>query len=717
MNPQGWKVFLLAFGLSGLLGRTVQAGEVIRVGTASNSVIAVVVETGPGEADPSQDPSLWTVNGQAPLRVGRMSAPWYEGTAADNYPITMRHHIYLQLSSSFVKNRTYRIQTPYGPTNLTFNSRHTLCESIHVNQVGYSQDSTVRYANIGIFLGDLGPQKLGSDPVNFVVRNQRTRRRAIAGTVTFWGDDTGTTKASGEYVYRIDLSRLPKGGPYYIVVKGFGRSYPFGVGGKYSNYLNYVHTRGLYHQRCGIALEEPYTDFVRGACHTTVEVTDAEPPGFIHEEGPVRPLRGGYHDAGDFDHRFSHVLIPAWMLNLYDAFPQKFRDGDYDIPESGNGIPDWLDEALWGVLLWENLQENDGGVRAGSETNAHPAYGIVNAATDPLIYRTFRRDGSTTAVSAGLFAQASRLVRPFDPEHADVLAGRAVRAWNWVVNNNPPSAHAAQRMYGSLQLYLLTGEQKYHQAFLANADYILNQAGWPEQYFPPFFNLNTIEDGMVFSPYFTGYLFTDRPTDKTVRDELLNMLSEKAARTLSSLAGQPYPLGPAGTIAWGAATAQGKYADPAIYMYRVTGDQVYLDAASQLADYSLGLNPLGKVYVTGLGQNPPNNPLQLDTFFTEQAGLGRVPGIVVYGPFANPSSISYQKLVWERVFPRWQSLPEQRRYSEGWSLIPVNEFTTWETLAPNACMYAFLADGAAQSANSASSRHRRKHGRNGNRGR
>ncbi len=126
-------------------------------------------------------------------------------------------------------------------------------------------------------------------------------------------------------------------------------------------------------------------------------------------------------------------------------------------------------------------------------------------------------------------------------------------------------------------------------------------------------------------------------------------------------------------------------------MYRLTGEQKYLDGISQLADYALGLNPLGKSYVTGLGENPPHNPLHLDSYFTYKKGLGNVPGIVIYGPVVSPDNADYTKVVWEKVYPEWFTLPEQKRYTEGWSLVIANEFTTWETMALNVCMHGFLS--------------------------
>ena len=69
-----------------------------------------------------------------------------------------------------------------------------------------------------------------------------------------------------------------------------------------------------------------------------------------------------------------------------------------------------------------------------------------------------------------------------------------------------------------------------------------------------------------------------------------------------------------------------------------------------------------------------------------------MPGIVIYGPTERVSDRDYQTIVWKKVYPAWMELPEQRRYSEGWSQIRVQEFTT-RRIASQACLYAFLAYG------------------------
>src|SRR5258708_12120828 len=76
-----------------------------------------------------------------------------------------------------------------------------------------------------------------------------------------------------------------------------------------------------------------------------------------HEGRPLNPfakslikdLRGGWYDAGDFNKYTSwaarYIIV---LLQAYEEHPQAFSD-DYGIPESGNGVPDILDEVKWGL--------------------------------------------------------------------------------------------------------------------------------------------------------------------------------------------------------------------------------------------------------------------------------------------------------------------------------------------------------------------------------
>jgi hypothetical protein len=58
-------------------------------------------------------------------------------------------------------------------------------------------------------------------------------------------------------------------------------------------------------------------------------------------------LKGGWFDAGDYNKYVNFAYEPIHDLLLaYVERPYVFGD-DYNIPESGNGVPDILDEVKW----------------------------------------------------------------------------------------------------------------------------------------------------------------------------------------------------------------------------------------------------------------------------------------------------------------------------------------------------------------------------------
>ena len=204
-----------------------------------------------------------------------------------------------------------------------------------MNQVGYSKLATSRFANFGAYLGDGG--SLTFDPLpNYEVIHEQSGAVVTSGQAVYVKDDTALQGiTSGEHVYRLRLDTVPEGGPYFVSIPGAGRSRSFGVGDEYSRQIAYVATRGLYHQRCGIALERPYTEFTRETCHTHVADTRT-PWNDGHLKVPagsaMQPMRGGYHDAGDYDRRPYHTIVPLLMLTYFEAFPTRFVDKQYNIP-------------------------------------------------------------------------------------------------------------------------------------------------------------------------------------------------------------------------------------------------------------------------------------------------------------------------------------------------------------------------------------------------
>lgn len=722
-----------------------QTQTITNVQTASNHVIVVYLETDWININAYHrtfyydsvrpETTNWFVNDETPTSVGYASTvvdekkvKMYNGD--EYYPIKIRHAIYLSLNNNLSENQTYHITSPYEDTTFTFREREIFCESIKVNQVGYAKGCTERYANFGVYRGTDGSELLTGKNTFYVV-DIESGYSVMQGTLSYWGEDTTYNEASsGEFAYRMDISALPMG-YYYIVIEGIGRSYSFGVGDPYSREILKTHIRGMYHQRCGIALKEPYTNYTRGVCHQEVAFTKYagngnEGEGFITvpENAEMHQIIGGYHDAGDFDRRVYHTTISLMMLNYYEAFKDHFVDDQYNIPESGNGIPDFLDEALWGMLIWENLQldasnsdnpDEYGGVMGGTETSCHPGYGIDRADWENggnQRYGTYAVYERTTLAAAGFFAQASRLLRDYDDEHAAALLTRAQLAWQYSERNNF-NTRKGFKMYAALQLYLATAtsdslqdmQNPFHQEFLTIAqEQIINGGSWPYQYIPG----NSA--ACIQTTHFISYLIYDGFRDETMVEALYNRLKQGADQggyMQWTIENYPYPQGATCFIGIGAGSAQGRYAEPAAFMYRLSETdaekQKYYNIVSQLGDYSLGLNPLGKSYVTGLGSDQVQSPLHLDSYFTKygvlpqggtQTAIGNVPGIVVYGFTTDNSTAAYHRAVTDFVYPEWNSLPGQRRWTDGWSAIALNEFTTHETMVWNTCMYSVLYDAS-----------------------
>ncbi|HSO88907.1 MAG TPA: cellulase N-terminal Ig-like domain-containing protein, partial [Draconibacterium sp.] len=246
------------------------------------------------------DLSQWKINGKSAKSINK-----YVMQAK-----SCNHHIYLE-TEKLVAGKKYKVETPFGNREFTFNDREIFCESIKTNQVGYSVLSKVRYANFAIWLGTGGSRKIEGELPVYEVFENGSGKTVIKGKLIEIGNDV----SAGGFVYRIDLSDIHEGGPYKIAVEGFGCSYPFGVGGEFSKMLAHTLFRAQYLQRCGCPINEP--DIRKHACHTLIYDVDG-PIGEANIDvvGNERTFKvyGGYHDAGDADRRAYHLSNP--ILNL-----------------------------------------------------------------------------------------------------------------------------------------------------------------------------------------------------------------------------------------------------------------------------------------------------------------------------------------------------------------------------------------------------------------
>ena len=646
--------------------------------SASNNVLVVFIKGDSRDANAIsiEDISRWKINGEP------ASAIYKYATMADPFD----HHIYLK-TSKLEEGKRYRVETPYGDRDIEFRDKEIFCEAIKTNQAGYSARSRRRYANFALWLGTGGSGRIEGALPEYAVWNSRTGETVTIGRLEEISADAG----SGDCVYRINLAGVPEGGPYKITVKGYGTSHPFGVGGEFSRRLAYTIFRAQYLQRCGCPIARP--GIRKKPCHTLIYDVDG-PIGEanIDVKGDERTFRvyGGYHDAGDADRRAYHMSNPIINLMIYEAFPRYFSDGQFDIPGKfddiynitgyTNGIPDIIDEAAWGSLVWEYLQNEDGSIHFGTETRRYPEPFAAPLDQDDKKYGTVKIDDRATCTGAGLFMHLARIIQRYDAKRSKELARRADQAKQF----GDKAMAAPERLYYHIQRFLLYREEADHQRIRE----LYRIAGGLKDnvYETPGYSLNN--DRFDNPAYILSYILHKKAgTDPEIVQFFKNAIKDAADANIEELRGHAYPVGnnPDGR-AWGHNVRQPQYAAAPLLQWVLSGDQKYFDAASELMDYKLGLNPIGISYVTGLGFHQVHNIHDRESAYMASIGQGSKPGITAFGPGIAG---------WNRnvpVIPSVSSLPKERQYVDDREIISFNEFTIFETMHYDA-LYTVIAGG------------------------
>jgi endoglucanase len=648
------------------------------VRTASNTVLVAYFKSTVIKADEvnTASPAAWKLNGQPVAAINKFVT---EADACD-------HHIYLQVPT-LVNGTTYKLETPHGDSTFVFDDHKIFCESIKTNQNAYSALSKVRYANFAIWLGDGGAKQISGSLPEYSVFQLSDGKEIAHGTLQQVGKDKDAS--SGDYVYRIDLAAVPEGGLYKIAVKGYGCSYPFGVGGDFSRRLGYVAFRSLYHQRCGCPIVEPYAwNIKKEPCHTTLyRMNDPIREASLVVTGtePTFTAYGGYHDAGDADRRTYHMDVTSTLLTTYEAFPELFTDDQFNIPDKfdatfhilgkGNGIPDIIDEAEWGGMFWLYMQEPSGAIHWGIETKGYSPFTTYDK--EDHRFGTEVLDTRTDGFAAGMWMHLARILKPYKPERAAEFQKHAEMA----IAAGGTAIRPTHRLYYAVQKYLLTGDEAAHKLvkdLSANA-----VTGYPQTYNG---SCESFADRAWLASFFFSYIIEkDRPTDPEVVARFKAAIKAAADKEIGLLAGNAYPVGtPLNLSWWGSNSAQGQYAYPCLLQWRLTKEQKYIDAACQLMDYDQGLNPIGKCYMCGIGFNRVHNPHDRESAYTKSQGWGPRPGILVFGPGGSGNGVSV---------PAAKSLPRERRYIDNLPSIQWNEFTIYQSLCFPSSVYPVLAQG------------------------
>ena len=187
-------------------------------------------------------------------------------------------------------------------------------------------------------------------------------KRTTDDKVVFKGELSATVADpdSGDQVQSADFSKLKKPGSYFLQVPGVGRSWGFTIDKDVYSRAWYLAMRSYYGQRCGIAVDlgPEFPGYKHDVCHLGRGL-----PRVVRQERRTKPSSGGWHDAGDYGrYVVNSGISTATLLWTYEMFGPRVGKINLKIPESGNGMPDILNEIRWNLDWMLTMQDDDGGV-------------------------------------------------------------------------------------------------------------------------------------------------------------------------------------------------------------------------------------------------------------------------------------------------------------------------------------------------------------------
>ena len=277
----------------------------------------------------------------------------------------------------------------------------------------------------------------GTGGGQYQVRNWTSDAIVYSGTLVAWNSGATHTQ-SGDRGWWFDFSSVTTTGSYYIydVANNIG-SYRFEINNNvYAEVLKQA-ARMYFYQRVNFAKQPPYTD---------PKWADAAAFGGPNQDyaarsrydktnpATARDVHGGWFDAGDCNKYTTFTLSPLCnLLETYRMHPSYFAD-NYNIPESGNGIADILDEVKWEMDWLTRMQDATGTNGLLLKVGADNYNGVSPPGADNNPRYYVPECTSATLTGAAVFSLASIVYKSLGiasmTSYGDDLLTRAINAWN-----------------------------------------------------------------------------------------------------------------------------------------------------------------------------------------------------------------------------------------------------------------------------------------------
>ncbi|MBI9042160.1 glycoside hydrolase family 9 protein [Lutibacter sp.] len=484
-------------------------------------------------------------------------------------------------------------------------------DAIRINQIGFYPNSVKQFV-----VADVQVE-------TFAVVNEKDE-------VVYTGKliNKGIWNISGEQVFLGDFSSVISEGKYYILIDNKLKSYSFQIKKEiYTDALNAA-IKSFYFQRASMPIEEQYG----GVYSRKAGMLDDNclfHPSSGHSVGSLNSP-GGWFDAGDYGKYVVNASFSVGqMLHLVEEYPNLIADGQLNIPESGNGESDLMNELKYELNWILTMQDTDGGVY--HKLTAKNFSGFIMPEAYNLQRMIIGKGTAATLNFAAVLAQAVRLESAKNPEWSQKALIAAEKAWEWAVKNpklaykNPEDVvtgpyddilFSDDFYWAATELYLTTRNEIYLNYLLENKEEYIHQLTNSWKFF-------------VRNNAFHSLIENKENLNEELKLYVTKGQIKLADEILEKISKNPYKIA-LETFEWGSNSDILNQAMILCFAHKLSNDEKYLIGAEQINDYIFGKNATRYSFLTGYGSKQVKFPHHR---ISGADGVENpIPGFIVGGP-------------------------------------------------------------------------------------
>ncbi len=482
-------------------------------------------------------------------------------------------------------------------------------ENIRLNQIGFYPSAPKIAVLVGEARGEFNILDAESKKIVFSGELSAPRINAISNKIT----------------HVADFSNFNKTGKYVVSIPNIGYSFTFEIKNEIHRNMAIAALKGFYYQRASTELLEKFAGkWHRSAGHPDDKVLiHPSTATVLRTANTIISSPKGWYDAGDYNkYIVNSGITMGTLLSLYEDFPEFTQKLETNIPETGNNIPDLLNEVLWNLRWMLTMQDpNDGGVYHKLTNVSFDKMEMPNKATEPRY--VVQKNTIATLDFAAVTAQASRIFKNFEkelPGLSDSCLKASEKAWHWAKENRnikynqnemnklfepkittggyEDGNSSDEWIWAATELYITTNHENYFKSNNLFPETPWQIPAWNNVRLLAYYSL--IRNEKTLTTLGKNEIPNLKKQLINFSDDLLKDVDKQAFNTIMGKSAKDF--------IWGSSSLAANQGIALLQAYKISSDKKYFNAAIGNLDYLLGRNATGYSFLTGFGSKFPMHP-------------------------------------------------------------------------------------------------------------